>query len=43
MPVVAAPMAFTVARPRQPGGRSLRQRKTMPVCDSVKLVKTPTT
>ncbi len=41
-PVSSAPTPFMTARRHQPGVRSLNQRTTMPDCDRVKLVNTPT-
>ena len=42
-PVARAPRPLMVARRCQPGPRSARQWRTMPVCESVKAVKTPIT
>ena len=41
-PVRTAPKPFTRLRHAQPELRSLRQWMTMPVCESVKQMKTPT-
>ena len=42
MPVATAPRPLMTAERCQPASRSLRQWRTMPACDSVKLVNTPT-
>jgi hypothetical protein len=39
--VATAPMPLMSAPERQPGSRRRRQCSTMPVCDSVKEMKTP--
>ena len=41
-PVATEPSPFTAARSCQPGSRCLRWCCTMPHCDSVKPVNTPT-
>ena len=41
-PVRTAPAPLTRLRQAQPEPRSLRQCRTMPVCDSVKQMNTPT-
>ncbi len=43
IPVVAAPVAFSSARRRQRGTLVRNQRRTIPVCEIVKAVKTPIT
>ena len=42
MPVATAPVPLMIARCRQPGRRSRIQWRTMPDCDSVNEMKTPT-
>jgi len=42
MPVVTAPTPLMTSRWRQPGSRRYHHRRTIPDCDSVKEMKTPT-
>jgi hypothetical protein len=42
-PVARAPDALITMLRRHPGSRSLHQRRTIPSCDSVNAVNTPTT
>ena len=43
MKVATAPTPFRIALRLYPGGFKRRHRRTIPVCESVKLVKTPST
>ena len=42
-PVALAPIALMIMLRCHPGPRSRRQRLTIPLCESVNAVKTPTT